>query len=336
MPVKYMKNKSIYCLFFLLPVLLAETKPVFAQEKPHDSSFYTTYPKKITTRFYFSKKFNNITVPGSTDAHSFEYRPNTQLTTGVGLTLNTLSLNVAYGFGFMNNDDEKGKTKIIDLEGHAYPYKWAVDLLAIRYKGLHIDPKGYATNNENYYYREDAIQLLLGIAAYRVVNYKRFSYNAAMIQSEWQKRSAGSFLYGGEMYYGYLKGDSSLIPAVMAHDFNQAGIDKTQFFTIGVGAGYAYTLVLAKHFYAMGSLITNLDLHFTMDHYGRDELKKNALQPSLIYKAAIGYNFNDWNISANFAGNTLWVKTPSVDQVYKYPIGNYRFIVAKRISANRK
>jgi len=331
-----MKNKSIYCLFFLLPILLAETKSVFAQQKPHDSSFYTTYPRKITTRFYFSKKFNSITVPGLSSANDFDYKPNTQLNTGVGITYSTFSLNIAYGFGFMNQDDEKGKTKIIDLEAHVYPYKWALDVLAITYKGLHIDPKGYATGNENYYYREDAVQLLMGIAAYRVVNVKRFSYNAAMIQNEWQKRSAGSFLYGGEMYYGYLKGDSSFIPAAKANDFMQAGIDKTQFFTIGAGAGYAYTLVIDEHFYAMGSLIANLDMHFTTDHYGKDELKKNSLQPSFIYKAAIGYNFKNWNISANFAGNTLWVKTASVGDVYKYPIGNYRFIVAKRISTSRK
>jgi hypothetical protein len=106
MPFNYMKNKSIYCLFFLLPILLVEAKSAFAQQKPHDTSFYRTYPEKITTRIYLSKKFNSITVPGLT-GNNFQYRPNTQLNTGIGFTLKTLSINIAYGFGFMNQDDEK-------------------------------------------------------------------------------------------------------------------------------------------------------------------------------------------------------------------------------------
>ncbi|MBG9376186.1 DUF4421 family protein [Panacibacter sp. DH6] len=310
---------------------------IFAQYKPqHDTGYYTTFPKKLTTRFYFSKKYTSVHFPAAEQSNDIDYRANTPLVMGVGATYNNLSLNLAYGFGFINHDDEKGKTKSIDLELHVYPYKWAIDVLAIRHKGLHIDKDDFAQGNNQYYYRADAVQTLAGIAAYRVPNAGKFSYNAAMIQSEWQKKSAGSVLYGGEFYYGAMKGDSSLIPAAKAASFTQAPMDKMQFFTVGIGAGYAYTLVIQKHLYIMGSGIANLDVHFSSAFANGVTAAKTAVAPSFIYKAAIGYNWKDWNLSANLAANTLWINTATADRAYVVPTGNYRFILAKRIDVRRK
>lgn len=332
----FMENKFILKIFFLLAVWIVQLNKLHAQQTTtHDTTYYTTYPRKITTRFYVSKKFASVDVPALNN--SFKYKANTQLNMGIGFTYKNWSLNLAYPFGFLNHDDEKGKTKSIDLEMHVYPSNWAIDVLGILHKGLFTDPKGYGSGSDkNFYYRKDAQLLIGGIGAYRVANAKRFSYNAAMIQSEWQKKSAGTLLYGGEAYYTYLKSDSSFIPSLHSNDFEQNGIDKMQFFTIGAGAGYAYTLVVQKHFYIMGSFIANMDVNFTNEHYGVEERKKTALHPSFIYKAAVGYNFDQWNISANFAGNTLWAKTLTASDPYKIPVGNYRIILAKRIGTVRK
>ncbi|QEC67716.1 DUF4421 domain-containing protein [Panacibacter ginsenosidivorans] len=335
-----MKNNKLYQLLTLATCLLFLMAPhqLFAQHKPgHDSIYFTTYPQRLTTRFYFSKKYTSVTFPAADKQNDLTYRANTPLTMGVGATYNNLSLNLSYGFGFLNPDDEKGKTKSIDLELHVYPYKWAIDVLGIHHKGMHIEPKGYAAvNANNYYYRPDVIMTLGGISAYRVINNDRFSYNAAMIQSEWQKRSAGSLLYGGEIYYGSIKADSSLVPVAKTSLFEQAGVDKMQFFTAGIGAGYAYTLVIEKHLFVMGSAIANIDINLSDEHNGNNQNKHTAVTPSFIYKAAVGYNSHDWVISANWAANTLWVNGESSARSYMIPTGNYRFILAKRIGIKRK
>ncbi|CAN5814185.1 hypothetical protein BH10BAC2_BH10BAC2_26360 [soil metagenome] len=335
-----MKHKRLYqllaaafcMLLFIFPFDLAAQKRF-----QHDSNYYTSYPRKLTTRFYLSKKYTSLTFPALSKENDLSYTANTNLTMGVGATYNNLSLNLAYGFGFLNPDDEKGKTKSIDLELHVYPAKWSIDVLGIRHKGLYIDPKGYAVlNKNNFYYRPDAVMMLAGISAYRVPNNDRFSYNAAMIQSERQKKSAGSLLYGGEVYYGSIKGDSSLVPKAKENLFAQAGIDKMQFFTIGAGGGYAYTLVVKEHFFAMASLIANLDVNFSIEESSAMRNKNTAVTPSFIYKAAIGYNNDTWIVSANWAANDLWVKGASSDKAYAIPTGNYRLILAKRISMKRK
>jgi hypothetical protein len=54
------------------------------------------------------------------------------------------------------------------------------------------------------------------------LNPQRFSFNAAMTQNEWQKKSAGSFMIGGLVYYGQIKGDSSLVPKQVENSFPKA------------------------------------------------------------------------------------------------------------------
>ena len=219
---------------------------------------------------------------------------------------------------------------------HVYPRKWAIDVWGVFPKGYHLEPKGYAAANSNsYYYRPDLKLELIGISAYRVPNKEKFSYRAAIIQTEWQKRSAGSVLYGGEAYYGAVKADSAFVPRSLQSGFPQAGINNTNFFRIGPGAGYAYTLVMARHFFITGSLIGNLDLSFTTEN-GTVKTNKFALSPSAVYKAALGYNSADWNLSANWTGNALWIKGASASKSYFWPSGNYRLVVAKKFEMKGK
>ena len=81
---------------------------------------------------------------------------------GIGATYNNLTLNVGYGFGFLNNGEKKGKTKSFDLQAHLFPYKWALDVLAIRHKGVYSEQGSYVTDApENSYYRPDIQQLFI-------------------------------------------------------------------------------------------------------------------------------------------------------------------------------
>jgi hypothetical protein len=319
-----------FCLFlFVYPCSLPAQS-----NSGYDSSYYKIYPRALTARFYFSKKYSAFTLPAFGNEDDLQYRPNTDLTTGVGATYQNISLNLSYGFGFLNHDDAKGKTKSVDLELHVYPTKWAVDLLAIFHKGLHLHPEKNTTAN-NYYYRPDVNQHIIGAGAYRVLNAEKFSYNAAMIQSEWQKKSAGSLLVGGQVYYGLIKGDSSLVPKQLENSFAQPGINRINFFSAGPGIGYAYTLVIQKHFYITGSLIANLDVDFSSEETINKKNNKVAVNPGAVYKAAIGYNSDSWNISANWAGNSLWINGASSAGNYFVPTGNYRFVLAKKISRNK-
>ena len=71
------------------------------------------------------------------------------------------------------------------------------------YKGYYLTPQGLAApEGKPYYLRPDMGLSLVGFAFYRALNERKFSYQAGLLQNEWQKKSAGSVLVGGEIYYG--------------------------------------------------------------------------------------------------------------------------------------
>ena len=303
----------------------------------HDTTYYETFPQKTTVRLYLSKKYVHLNLPSGGTAEDLEYKANPKLNLGAGITIKNISINLFNGFSFLNpNTDEKGKTSGFNFQVHLYPRKWAIDLLYVAPKGYHLEPKGMAgAPADKYYYREDVKTTFFGISAYQVPNKKRFSYRAALLQTEWQKKSAGSFIYGGEIHHGTVQGDSALVPALLSQTYPQAGINKINILSFGPGAGYVYTLVIAQHFFITGSMVINLDANFVREEYDAKKEKNVSLNPSEVFKAALGYNGRKWNISANWAGSATSVQGSATPDNYLFPSGNIRIVVAHKFDRHK-
>ena len=302
----------------------------------NDTNYYKTYPGSITARFYLSQKYTAFTLQDK-GAKDLKYWPNTTLNMGVGATYHNFSLNLAYGFGFLNQDKEKGKTKYLDLQGHFYKPKWVIDFYGQLYKGYHLEPKGFAIPSpEGYYYLPNAKITLFGLSAYRVLNNSRFSYRAAFIQNEWQKKSAGTFLAGAEVYYGIINSDSGWVPAALTETYTKQGISKINYFSIGPGIGYAYTAVAFQHLFFTGSLTGNLNVSYTTEKTIDNKQNKISLNPVTRFRVAAGYNSDNWNVSVNWIADRLPFKGYASGGDYLLQTGNYRFIIAKRFMPGPK
>ena len=318
-------------LFFIILYCNAES-----QISNNDTNYFKQYPGSITARFYFSQKYTAITLQDK-EAKDLKYWPNTTLNMGVGATYHNFSLNLAYGFWFLNQDQEKGETKYLDLQGHYYRPKWVIDFYGQFYKGYHLVPRGFISNSENvYYYQRDAKVNLFGLSAYHVFNSSRFSYRAAFIQNEWQKKSAGTLLVGAETYYGVIKSDSSWVPPEIADMYNIDGINKINYFSFGPGIGYAYTAVAFQHLFLTGSLTGNLNVSYTTEKTIDNKQNKISLNPVTRFRVAAGYNSDNWNVSVNWIADRLPFKGYASGGDYLLQTGNYRFIIAKRFMPGPK
>ena len=329
-----MKKTKVRVLFV---VIISLPFSSFAQITPrNDVNYYEKFPDKLNIRTYLSQKYIHVNIPSSGNLSDLEYKANPKLNLGAGFTYRWLTINLFNGFGFLNKKDEpKGKTKGLDLQVHIYPQKWAIDLLFESPKGMYIDQKGaVGAGANNYYYRGDIKSNLYGLSAYRVPNKEKFSYRAAISQTEWQKRSAGSFLYGGNFFHGFLQGDSALVPALLKNNFPQAGVTKMSYTTIGPGVGYAHTFVVDQHFYLTGSAVFNANVNFVKEEATTNE-NKVSFNGSDVFKAAIGYNSPTWNFSANWLGQGLWIKGPSTNENYFFPSGQVRVVVARKFDVHK-
>ena len=338
-PIQGGYRRGILGIISLLFVMCASAQEPDAQTD-HDTTYYESFfGKKITGRFYFSQKYQAMEVKRNNETTSrLRYVPNTNLNMGIGATYRAFTLNLAYGFGFLNRGEEqKGKTKYWENQGHVYGRKWGYDLYANFYKGYYLYPKGVGSNDKSsYYIRPDIKYNLFGLAPFRLLNDKKFSYRASMVQNEWQKRSAGSFLLGAEIYFGIVRADSALVPANMASLYKQQGINKIQFLEAGPGAGYTYTLVLAQHFFITGSLNANFNVGWVKETNNVGSNNCFSFTPNLFYRGAVGYNSRLWHVSATWVGNRMSLRGPSTSDGYIGRAGNVRATLARQFNVGPK
>jgi len=265
-------------------------------------------------------------------ASNITYSSNATTNLGAGVTYRNLSANVSAGLRFLNNGiEERGKTTSLDFQFHFFLQNRISDLLFLHYKGFYAAPGSYSYEPfGNYYYRPDIQLNLLGLTAYHVQNTRRFSYRAAFYQNEWIRKSSGTLLYGGGVYFERISSkDSGLIPAKGSDLFSN--LSAFRYISVGPGIGYAYTMVIKKHFYVLASAIVNGNINFSTSESGSINNNKTSFGPGINFKTAAGYGGNVWSVSLSYAGNILWVKQAGVSNANTFPASEVRLTLARQI-----
>jgi hypothetical protein len=307
---------------------------VFAQQ---DTSYIEGYESRITGRFYFSRKFTTLRLQNNNPAYALRYRPNTTLNMGVGATYQWATLNLAYGFGFLNPDRGQGKTRYLDLQFHGYGKKITIDFLGQFYKGFFLSPKGTAApSNSSYYLRPDLRVNAVGATVQYVFNHKQFSYRASFLQNEWQKKSAGSFLIGVELYAGGIRADSSVVPRAINQEVTTSDIHRMQFIQFGPNAGYAYTYVFDRHFFVTGAGSLTIAAGSNTTYQNEKRTVTTGINPNFLLRVSTGYNSRYWSISFLYVSNSLNLVSNHFDRSPVLSTGNFRVNFVHRFRPSRK
>ncbi|MET0635449.1 MAG: DUF4421 domain-containing protein [Chitinophagaceae bacterium] len=331
--IQLIKRRSVRPIIALIAML--SVAPALAQSSHHnhDSSYYKTYPRHLVARVFFSQKYTRQIFKARGQS-PLRFAPNNPFAIGVGASYGIATLNLGLGLPGFANRDKKGKTRSLDLQSHIYGRKWVVDLYGQFYKGFYLTPQGKAAPPGEYYKRRDLRVRMVGASAYYVFNSRKFSYRAAFLQNEWQRKSAGSFLVGGEFYVGSIRGDSSIAPAVLNSEFNELGIRKVNFFEIGPGAGYAYTFVYKENWFFTASGTVNAGLAFNKEVLAAGKEKQTSVSPNFTLRGVIGYNCDKWAATVSWVENNLH-SDGSHKREYRVRTGNFRVTLAKRFKAGR-
>ena len=332
-----MTAKRIICFYFLLITVGAFYAG--AQPAPHAGAAmdqrYWTYDTNFIARIYWSQKYLNTTISNG-NMPKVQYRPNSKFALGVGATYGWFTMNISAGLAYLKpKTDERGETKAFDLQGHFYGPRAVIDLFLGHYEGYYLQPEGRGSVNGKFYSRPDIESWQLGFSAYYAFNWHKYSLRAAYLQAAWQRKSAGSFLLGYELYNSQIKGDSALVPSLLANSEAAKQVRQSWLFNMGPGVGYAYTLVIAKHWFASGSLTAGVAASWARESsIAAPIFRKFSVQPLTSYKAALGYNAERFSVSATWANNTLYAK----GSLGKYAVsaGNARLHFAYRFIAGKK
>ncbi len=287
-------------------------------------------------RLYLSNKSTSFKVKNSDNKKSFAYRPNTTLNLGIGATYKSFTLNLAYGFNFLNPDIGQGKTKYLDLQFHYYGRKVVVDIFGQFYKGYYLLPKGAGSVNGNYYLRPDLSINEVGMAVQYILNYKRFSYRSSFLQTEWQRKSAGSPLIGLELYAGSAYGDSTLFPTLLDKDNAEKKYTHLDFFVLGPNIGYAYTFILRRHFFLMGAASLSINLGNSMFGNATTTEEVFGFSSNSLFRASTGYNSERWALNLVYVTSRVQLSAGPSQINAQFNTSNYRINFVRRIAPGRR
>ena len=321
-----MKNWIFFLLIFISLNVNAQT----------DSLYCKSYSNIITGRIYFSQKYTRLILKNSVDKYNLEYRPNTTLNLGVGASYKWVTLNLAYGFPFLNPEQGEGKTKYLDLQAHLYGSKFTIDIFGQFYKGFYLYPKGTLADKDKYYVRPDLKVNAMGTSVQYVFNNKRFSYRASFLQNEWQKKSCGSLIAGAEIHFGRISADSSIVASNLSSTSGIEKIKRFDYFEIGPNVGYAYTVVVHKNFFLTGSFAVSFDYVNNTSRGPNALVKSSGFSPNNTLRIFAGYNSSFHAFSFTFINSVVSLSTQkSVTQV-DINTGNFRLNYVKRFVPGKK
>lgn len=297
--------------FFSAPVQAQDSIPfkrtpfnLFLSRSDHfDSSYIENHTYGFMLRLYAIDKFSDLKY-SLDDYPSFRISPNRRTNVGFGFNYLWLGLNFAFNLPLINNDDLKyGETARMDAQMYIYGRKNILDFYLTYYKGFYLEnPQDYVPewDSESPYPNfPNMKQLTLGGAYTYIFNSERFSYKAAFIQNDIQKRSAGSFLLGSVLSYYHMKSDKATIIA-SGYDtlfpdlpiFNDTLLFKRfEYYSVGIRAGYAYSFVVKKYFFASLSAEPSLSFGATVERQKDNDLERSSkLVTGFMGRFAVGYN----------------------------------------------
>ena len=296
-----------------LPLLLIAALPLtgIAQDdgtpggEDPDSEYVRQFPHTLTVRAYIGEKISIFGIEDRKNDVELRYRPNNILAVGLGVTVKGIGINFSTRIpGYDNKEDQYGRTRRIDVQVHRYRRKLAVDAYFQRYRGFHINDlndvtrQGTPPTETVYPYFPNMQTITAGASVMYMFNGNRVSLRAPVNQQEWQRRSAGTFMLGGGLFYrDFTNKDSTFIPRYIAQPQFLGGsqLSKIQNYSLTLNGGYGYHFVFKRHLYLMGSLEVGGGLGYSITE-DTLENRESKLGPQLTanIRAGFGYNSQHW------------------------------------------
>lgn len=280
---------------------------VYAQTK-YDSTYVESYRGYLMPRILLSRKTTGLNYRNENGGYSLRYQPNKTFNVGAGITYKFVSLKLSVGV--LEPHRQRGNTRDLSIQFHRYGTRFVADVMAQFYKGFYLPDRRFGTPAQEFYVRPDLAVSALGGTFQYIFNYRRFSYRAAFQQTEWQKKSAGTFLAGMEIFMGRFRADSTIVPLPLQME-ERDGTRKMRFIEFGPNAGYSYTWVYKKMFINVGATL-GLNAGVNKLYDGGGGITFTGISPNTVIKISSGYNVKHWGINILYHSTAL--RLPEFEQ----------------------
>lgn len=269
-------------LFLLLFTLGSWT--VYSQEAKSnipgiDTTYIQKFPDAITLRLQFDDHINSFKINDFGNGLKYTVAPNLNAKTSISFQFRSIDIAIGYTptfLKFAKDEDVYGKTKVFNLAFKTVIGKWLQGLEYSRTKGYYSADLFKGTLKDEVVLFSDLKVTYIGGSTGYIIN-PNYSYRALTTQSEWQKKSAGSFVPGVLYYYTKFGGENK---------------DATTSFDFVVTPAYFYNYVFANHFLLAAGATGGLGINHSTTKFPEDNFKESitSLSTSLQFTMGFGYH----------------------------------------------
>jgi len=274
------------------------------------------------------KPLSLILRTSSDSLPSPNYNPRSKMGIGIGTYYRSIGVWTGIRIDALRKKEQRVQ---LDLQLNQYGNRFTNDVFFQYYKGLYLEnPEGFSRfspliNSTNF--RSDMSVFHYGVSSNYYLNWKKFSMRAAFVQSEFQKKSAGSLIFGGGFSNFNFSADSSIIPN--SELFVAQSIRSGNFFTLASNIGYSHIFVWKKHFFANMSILAGPGIS-SWNYLIDDASGEKGIRPSLRMggRFSFGYNSERYfgGLSSVIDQYTLYFN----DNNMRYTYGNIRLFIGYR------
>ncbi|SHL46799.1 DUF4421 family protein [Flavobacterium saccharophilum] len=252
-------NKYTLICVFLVTFFLNFSSLYSQNEKSQDTANFIYYPDKIMIRTNLSTQSDNYLLNNKKGAN-LDLETNNSYK--LFLSVDYKFIGFSYGFypkffGGNKDEDLKGKSTFSDYNFRFFLGRWLQTVNYSKTKGYYVaNMKDFAPDwvegKDPYLQFPDFKTLQLGMSTSYIFNPK-FSLKSITTFTEWQKKSAGSFVPSLIYSYNTIRSKSDDIDG------------KQKEFDLRLAAGYYYNFIINKRFYVASHLSPSLGVKFMKD-----------------------------------------------------------------------
>lgn len=298
-------------------VTMVENISEYFLNRHQDSTFIGNYSDELALKLQALGKFNNFNVQDRNVKSNIRYVPVRDLRLGIGVAYKYFAFDINVGLGLESNSTIQDY-RSFDFRARIFSSKQYFNTFLQYYQGYriaNIDDQEFQKSDEEAI-RNDIRTIHLGLQYFYVMNYTEFSLKAPFVFNEWQKKSAGSILFGANFNLFVLDGDSSMVPSTLQPYYGESlHLHDLSNLSIGISAGYMYTYVLKKNFFVTLSLMPGLILNngdFSVDN--REPLSRH-LNGRIQSLNSIGYNSRRFFAGINVEGDGYWIRVADKQRI---------------------
>jgi len=305
---------------------------------PSDSSdqYIEDLTQLFNLRVFSLTKLNTLEIINPPD--KIVLRPNGNTNIGIGFNYKRLGLAVAFGRPLSQSSIEKyGLTNRLDMQFSMYGKRIGLDGFLQWYQSYYMaNPSDYVNWDNPHYPQEEDLQVFsIGASGFYLFNSEKFSYRAAYLRNEIQKRSAGSFSSGIFFYHDMVHSENGFMPSEFTDsihaDFDLKDFEAT---SLGILVGYQHTFIIRKNFFINFQVTPGVGYRrLNVNAVDGESTHENHPAWQVLGRLALGYEFNWFYVGA--MGSLIWRSYKYKNYEIDLGTEQFRFTIGKRFDISR-